>query len=118
MTEPLRESYGAFYDRGQKLRRDAGADFGRLRPEKIPPQLWPLIPYAEFWGIPDDGFREKLVEEAPPPFLKQFREAVSGHESALLDWLAGPDADRIPSSDEYVAFSAMLMASDDPRHID
>ncbi len=119
MTESLSKEYGAFFARGQKLRADAGAsEIGRLRRDNIPENLWPLIPYAEFWGVADDGFREELVEQAPPGILQGFRDVVSKHETKLLEWLAGPEAAKATPNNEYVAFSAMLMAYDYPRHID
>ena len=119
VTESLSEEYGAFFSLGQKLRRDAGeSEVGRLRRDRIPEKLWPLIPYAEFWGIPDDGFREELVEQAPPEILRGLREAVSKHIASLLEWLAGHEAAKATPSNEYVAFSAMLMAYDYPRHAD
>jgi hypothetical protein len=81
----------------------------------VPQDLRLLIPYAEFWGIPDDGYRIELVLQAPPEIFREFREVVSKHEAILLKWLAGPEADADMPTDEYVAFSAMLLAYDYPR---
>jgi hypothetical protein len=113
MTESLREKHGAFFDEGQKMRLDAGCSLLPLRPEKVPKELWPLLPYAEFWGISDDGYREELCEVAPSEIWKDFREAVSKYKTALLDW--SPEADAHPPTIEFVAFTAMLMAYDWPR---
>jgi hypothetical protein len=111
MTESLREKYGAFFDKGQKMRFDAGCSHLPLRPERVPKELWPLLPYAAFWGISDDGYREELCEEAPPEIWKDFRETVSKYKNTLLEW----ETDTHPPTTEFVAFTAMLMAYDWPR---
>jgi hypothetical protein len=72
------------------------------------------MPYAEFWGIADDSYRIELVKHAPREIWREFRDVVSRHETGLLDWLAGPEADTTPTP-EYVAFSFMLRAFDWPR---
>lgn len=112
----LRTKYGPFFAVGQRLRRDAGGlPSIPLRPEKVPPAFRALIPYAEFWGIADDGYREELAETAPPEVWADFRRTVSEYEPALTEWLGGPEADQVPPTDEYVAFSAMSMAHIWPR---
>jgi hypothetical protein len=115
MSDDLSTRYGAFYADGLRLRSDAGesSDFG-LTANMIPVELLPLLPYAEFWGIADDTYRIELVRVAPQHIWIEFREAVEGHNMALLDWLSGPDADR-PPTPEYLAFSFMLQAFDWPR---
>lgn len=115
MSDDLSSRYGAFHAEGLRLRSNAGEskEF-RLAANKIPRELLPLLPYAEFWGIADDTYRIELVQVAPQHIWIEFREAVKGHKTALLDWLSGPDAERLPTP-EYLAFSFMLQAFDWPR---
>jgi len=98
----MRLCYGRFYDLGPKLRLD---------PKNVPRQFWPLVPYAEFWGICDDCERERLLEQAPPHVQANLNEVVATFDNAMDEWLAGPEADAPHSSDEYIAFSAMRMAA-------
>ena len=115
MTNDLSARYGAFYEQGLRLRRDAGESSDlRLEADKIPRELLPILPYAEFWGIADDTYRIELVRVAPQQIWIEFRKAVEGHKMELLDWLSGPDADK-PPTPEYLAFSFMLQAFDWPR---
>lgn len=37
----------------------------RVNPTNVPPELHPLIPHAEKWGIPDRKLQEALLREAP-----------------------------------------------------
>ncbi len=85
-----------------------------LRPDrsKVPEKFWPLLPYAEFWGISDDLAREILVKEAPADVQLNLKAAVAAFDNAMDRWLAGPEADNTSFSDEYVAYSAMRMAAD------
>lgn len=106
-AETMREMYGAFY-----LKRDSIVEepMPKLDRNKIPEGYWPLIPYAEFWGVGDDCWREELVDKAPTAVRKNLHAAV---ESFDLDpWLCGPENEAPKLSDEYVAFTNMLMASD------
>lgn len=115
MTDSLSQLYETFFEQGQKLRIDAGElAVGKLRRDKVPKGLWPLIPYAEFWGIADDSYRIELISQAPIDIWKAFRKVVADHKPMLLDWLAGPEADA-PPTPEYLAFSFLLQAFDWPR---
>ena len=115
MSESLARKYGNFFVEGQRLRIDAGElEELHLQADKVPKELVPLLSYAEFWGISDDSYRIDLIKQAPPEFWRDFQEAVSNHKVALLDWLAGPEADNEPTP-EYLAFSFMLQAFDWPR---
>jgi hypothetical protein len=115
MTELLLKKYEEFFVRGRQLRVDLGEPpIAQLQGSRVPIELWPLIPYAEFWGISDDGYRIELIKLAPDEVWQGFRDAVSKHKAALLDWLAGPDADSTPTA-EYLAFSFILQAYDWPR---
>ena len=102
-ADEMKRWYGSFYDRSPKL------DLDRT---KVPKRYWPLLPYAEFWGIGDDWTREALVKEAPPEVQLNLNEVVGRFDSALDEWLAGPEADGPNFSDEYIAFSAMRRAAD------
>ena len=115
MSDELSSRYGAFFTEGRRLRSDAGESSDLcLRADKIPVELRPLLPFAEFWGISDDTFRIELVKVAPLDIWRDFRETVERYEKALLAWLSGPEANG-PPSPEYIAFSAMLQAFDWPR---
>ena len=52
-AEGMKHLYGAFFDQSPMVRLD---------PDKVPREFWPLLPYAEFWGIADDWTREDLVK--------------------------------------------------------
>src|SRR5258708_36794351 len=79
--------------------------------QRIPQNLWRLIPYAELWGVTDDTLRGMLLRKATPQALRELKEVVSAADDALDEWLAGPEADAPAQSDEYIAFSAMRMAA-------
>ncbi len=102
-AEQMKRRYASFYDRSPKLDLDR---------KEVPEKFWPLVPYAEFWGIADDWQRERLVKDAPADVQFNLQEVVLAFDSALGDWLAGPAADDPPFSDEYIAFTAMRMAAD------
>lgn len=80
----LKERYGEYYSQSPRVTLDAS---------KIPGQLWPLIPYAEFWGISDDWTREALVKDAPPDVLENLKCIVRAFDPVLTEWLAGPEAE-------------------------
>lgn len=100
----MEKHYGAPYLRYPKL---------SLNRANIPKQFWPLIPYAEFWGVSDDDDRELLVNECPAVALRNLRNVVDAFDADLKEWLGGPEADAPKSTPEYVAFSAMRMAAYD-----
>lgn len=77
----------------------------------VPEEFWPLIPYAEFWGLRDDADRMQLVDSAPLELLQNLKAVVTANEKALQKWLAGDAADATPT-DEYIAFCTLIMASD------
>jgi len=102
-AEQMKQRYGSFYDSSPKLKLDR---------RNVPETFWPLLPYAEFWGIADDWTREILIEEAPLHVQDNLKKVVSAFDNAMDEWLAGPEADNPPFSNEYIAFSAMRMAAD------
>lgn len=97
--QELQRRYGNFYSR-----RTA------LDPARVPAPLRPLVPYAEVWGVTDDVEREELVEASPPVARQDLLELIATYDPQFDAWLAGPEADS-PPSPEYLAFSAMRMAS-------
>jgi hypothetical protein len=84
----------------------------KLDVSKIPPSLHPLIPYAEFWGVSDDIMREDLIEKASDADLYEFARTMERYWRELYDWLTSPTESRQNLDQEYVAFSAMGMASE------
>lgn len=102
-AEQMKQRYGSFYDSSPKVHLDRSM---------VPKRFWPLLPYAEFWGIVDDLEREILVKQAPTDVQHNLKEVVTAFDSALDEWLAGPEADNPNPTDEYIAFSAMGMAAD------
>lgn len=110
MPEPLvytlkvmKEKYGPFFESSSKLTLDQ---------RRIPQTLWPLIPYASFWGVADDWAREQLVQKAPKDVQQNLKAIVAAHDDLLDEWLAGEEASNPKPSLEYVAFSAMRMAAE------
>jgi len=100
--EELKKRYGGFFERRTE----------QLDETRVPLAFRPLIPYAEVWGVGDDGFRDELVRGAPPA-AKADLLALGGEFDAPLDsWLAGPESYSRPLSAEYLAFTHMRMAFD------
>lgn len=102
-AEEMQGWYGRFYNQspGQSL-----------DPANVPENLRLLLPYAEFWGILDDWTRENLVAAAPEAVKRNLASLVKRFDDQFDDWLAGPEANSDPLSDEYVAFTALRMAAD------
>ncbi len=100
--KPLVDRYGGFFRSREKL---------NLSEAKVPPRLRPFLMWAAYWGVSDDIDREMLREEAPAEAIEELRALISTIDVDLNDWLAGPAADQSSPSAEYVAFSAMRMAS-------
>ncbi|MCR9294964.1 MAG: hypothetical protein NXI32_19785 [bacterium] len=78
----------------------------------IPDALYPLIPYARFWGISDDWQREQLAIKAPDCVRESFKRLIEQNDDVLDDWLSGEEALSAQPTDAYVAFSAMRMCAD------
>jgi hypothetical protein len=83
-----------------------------LNPDRVPPELHPLIPFAQTWGIADDFDRELAVERSSPDQLAELKAIVGRFDDQLDTWLAGDEATEPRFSNEYIAFSAMRMAAD------
>jgi hypothetical protein len=104
--QEIERRYGEFYNRATRLVLD---------PSRIPERLWPLIPYAEFWGVSDDSTLLDLIAGAPVAVHHNLKLATDIFNDDLTEWLAGPEADKPGPSGEYVAFCAMWMAADYPK---
>ncbi len=110
-VEEMKSRSGAFYKLSPKVRIDA---------QKIPEEFWPLLPYAEFWGLfgdwdQDDNPQismEELVEAAPLEIRRSFLALIQAWEQRLGAWLDPDHCSLDPVSDEYVTFVAMQMAAD------
>jgi hypothetical protein len=102
-AEQMRRLYGNFYNQTSVRHLDR---------KNVPEKLWPLLPYAAFWGISDDWTREDLFEAAPVQVTDNLKTVVACFDADLDEWLAGPEADNPRLSDEYIAFTAMRMAAD------
>ncbi len=100
----LQKKYGLYAENAPELHLDAA---------KVPKNLRHLIPLAEKFGVSDDIMRLDLMKKTPKAELKELQKVVMQHEELLLEWLAGSAADQKTFSDEYIAFSAMLMAVDE-----
>jgi hypothetical protein len=101
--EQMRETYGPFFE------RSANVSLDRTR---VPADVWPLLPYAEFWGATDDWTREALVTDSPVGVAENLKAVVQAFDDMLDSWLAGPEADNRAPSREFLAFAAMVMAAD------
>jgi len=101
-ADEIKKRYGSFYHASPRLDLDK---------HKVPEEYWPLLPYAEFWGLSDDSDREDLINQAPHDIRKNLKEVVAAFDVVLDEWLAGPEADNPKPTLEYVAFSAMRMVS-------
>ncbi len=101
--ETMKIIYGSFYSE---------SPFVKLDEEKVPEELRPLLPYAEFWGISDDSIRELLIDKASSDVQANLKWVLAAFDVKMDRWLAGEEADDPLPSTEYVAFSAMRMAAD------
>jgi hypothetical protein len=74
-----------------------------------------LLALAEQWGIGDDIAREQLIEGATRSELESLVAAVDAVPESMYSWLAGPESQVIPPSEEYVAVTCLTMATDSAR---
>ena len=101
--EQMQDLYGDFYNANTKV------PFAR---KDVPESLWPLIPYAQFWGVSDDWQREQLIQKAPIAVIKNLKVVTASFDDQLDEWLAGNESLSHSPSDAYIAFSAMRMGAD------
>ena len=78
----------------------------------VPADLQALIPYAQVFGISDDGYRWDLLKRTPRTLALHVRSAVLAHDDALSSWLIGLGAtgSYTAASD---AFTALLIAAEE-----
>ncbi len=51
--------------------------------DEVPTELHPLIPYAQVFGVSDDGYRWDLHKRAPRTIALHVQSAVLQHDDAL-----------------------------------
>jgi hypothetical protein len=102
-AEQMKQMYGDFYNQSPRV---------TLNRSKILATLLPLIDYAQFWGIPDEVPRDTLVSEAPTEVQRNLKEVVTAFDAILDEWLVQPEKTEETMSIEYVAYTALRMASD------
>jgi len=83
-----------------------------LQKKNIPESLWGIIELAEYWGISDDSERIEQIENASYDKRIELKKAADKYEDCLDMWLGGVESQGLNFSNEYIAFSAMRMASD------
>ena len=82
----------------------------KLDQARVPESLWSMIPLAERWGEPDDGYRESALRQATTADLEELVGAVVAAPEDFDAWLVSEESYSPTPSDEYVAFSALMMA--------
>ncbi|MEQ1493791.1 MAG: hypothetical protein ABL932_24940 [Terricaulis sp.] len=78
----------------------------------IPPELHGLIPYAQVFGISDDGYRWDLLKRTPRTLALHVRSAVLAHDDTLSPWLIGLEANGAYTAASD-AFTALLIAAEE-----
>lgn len=78
----------------------------------VPVNLQALIPYAQVFGISDDGYRFDLLKRTPRTLALHVRNAVLAQGDALSSWLI-----RLETNGSYTAasdaFTALLIAAEE-----
>lgn len=98
----LRQKYGLTAENRPTIRLDSS---------RVPEALRRWIPLAERWGVGDDLIREDCVEKATLEELDELL-AWTPDDAVLEAWLAGPESESARVSEEYVAFTCLVMAYD------
>ncbi len=82
-----------------------------IDPDNVPEPFQSLIPYAQRWGISDDGDLDAAIDEASTEELKDLVTAVSGFQAEGFDeWLGNPGDP--PYTREWIAFVCLIRAYD------
>jgi hypothetical protein len=71
--------------------------------DEVPAELRPLIPYAQVFGISDDGYRWDLHGRVPRTLALHVQEAVVQHDDALRAFFEGP------STESRAVFTALFI---------
>ena len=83
----------------------------QINPHNIPKPFQPLIPYAEKWGITDDGYRDEAVDGASVQELQDLVKVVTEFDAAGFDeWLGNPGVDNYTR--DWIAFVCLIDACD------
>jgi hypothetical protein len=77
--------------------------------ENVPPSLREFIGVAEFWGLPEDGAIEELVDSASHEEVQVLFDTVRAMPDTLEGWLTTPPAPE-EMSPEYIRFSCLVVA--------
>lgn len=107
-----REELASAYPALVAIPRAIGLAPPAISGEEVPEEFREIIPYAELWGVGDDGTRDDLVDRAPTAVLQNLVDVVVPLDDALDPWLAGPEASGPMFTDAYVAFSCLRLAAD------
>ena len=83
----------------------------QVNPNNIPEPFHPLIPYAEKWGISDDGYRDEAVYGASVQELRELIKAVTEFEAEGFDgWLGSPGVNNYTR--DWIAFVCLIDTCD------
>jgi hypothetical protein len=88
-----------------------------LDPTRVPDKFRSWIPLAERWGIGDDIIRTDCVNGATPEELNELLRYGEVLNDVLSEWLAGPEAKSANPTEEYAAFTCLMMAWDQAKLI-
>ena len=77
--------------------------------EDVPQNLRFLVHYASFWGVVDEGYREKLSSGASTEIKKNLRSVVHRYKKETDEWLFHLDDG--PTTAAYVAFTIMQICA-------
>lgn len=84
----------------------------KLNPGKIPKDCYQYISLAEKFGIADEGYRIDLLDSLGENEKEELRSFIRSCPSSLNNWLCGKDSESKEPSDEYITFTALVMAAD------
>lgn len=83
----------------------------QIDPNNVPRPFRSLIPHAEKWGISDDGYLEKAIDEASIEELKELVRMISEFKAeGFEEWLGNPGTANYTR--EWVAFVSLINAYD------
>ncbi|WP_342249029.1 hypothetical protein [Sphingomonas sp. OTU376] len=80
---------------------------------EAPSELGAIAHYALFWGVSDDGYGSGLIGRSSRELRRNLISVVKQYEDQLENWLAGPAAEGPDYTIAYIAYSALMMASDE-----
>jgi hypothetical protein len=83
----------------------------QINPNNIPQPFRPLIPFAEKWGITDDGYLDNAIEKASLEGLRELVITVSEFDADGFDeWLGNPGTNN--HTRDWTAFVCQIDACD------